>query len=198
MRQPNDQVLLTASLFKFIVGHLTYYPNNYPALPRLIAAVRDGGIDDLGTILVTMAAEGEALNIPAYVSVECRDRPHYRDPLPDGADALDETSLHGICDDWSDLGPPPVIPGGTEIPTIVLAGQFDPNADPSLSRHVADVIGGHARWIEFSLIGHNVTHFSSCGMRIVADFVDQPARAPDTSCAGQAAPIRFLPGYPAP
>jgi hypothetical protein len=42
-------------------------------------------------------------------------------------------------------------------------------------------------------IGHNVRAFSPCGAKIAADFIDNPAQSPDTSCADRAAPIRFLP-----
>jgi pimeloyl-ACP methyl ester carboxylesterase len=79
------------------------------------------------------------------------------------------------------------------VPILVLAGQFDPVAGPALSHHVAELIGKNARFVEFSLIGHNVRQFSACGRRIAADFIDRPAQAPDISCADRIAPIRFLP-----
>jgi hypothetical protein len=74
-----------------------------------------------------------------------------------------------------------------------LAGQFDPVAGPALSRHIADLIGASARFVEFPLIGHNVRQFSPCGAKIAADFIDNPAQAPDTSCSDRIAPIGFLP-----
>ena len=70
------------------------------------------------------------MSIPAHGAVECRDRPSYRDPLAENADAPDRNELHGICAGWSGLGPPPAIPIGTGIPTLLPAGQFDPNNRP--------------------------------------------------------------------
>jgi pimeloyl-ACP methyl ester carboxylesterase len=84
------------------------------------------------------------------------------------------------------------------VPTLVLAGQFDPVARPALSRRVAEMIGNNARWVEFPLVGHNVRQFSPCGAKIAADFIDHPAQAPDTSCADRIAPIHFLPRYQSP
>jgi pimeloyl-ACP methyl ester carboxylesterase len=78
------------------------------------------------------------------------------------------------------------------VPTLVLAGQFDPVAGPALSRHVAEQIGKNARFVEFPLVGHNVRQFSPCGAGIAADFIEHPAQAPDTSCADRTAPIPFL------
>jgi pimeloyl-ACP methyl ester carboxylesterase len=85
------------------------------------------------------------------------------------------------------------VPIGTAVPTLVLAGEFDPVTRPSESQHVAALISPDARWVEFPRIGHNVRAFSPCGAKIAADFIDNPAQSPNTSCADRAAPIRFLP-----
>jgi pimeloyl-ACP methyl ester carboxylesterase len=131
-------------------------------------------------------------NRATNAAVECRDRPHFRNPLPPGANVMDRTQLYGVCEGWSELGPAPLVPIGASVPTLVLAGQFDPVARPSLSRHVAELIGRSARWIEFPLVGHNVRVFSPCGAKIAADFIDDPRQAPDTSCADRRPPIRFV------
>ncbi len=193
MYWPDSRAPLTASLFEVIVAHLLYYPDNYPGLPHIIAQVHDGDAAGFAEALAAVLTGAEALSIPAHVAVECRDRPGYRDLLAEDADVLDRSELYGICGDWSELGPTPVIPAGTSVPTLVLAGQFDPNASPSLSRHVAELIGPGARWVEFPLIGHNVRRFSPCSAAVVAAFIGQPEQAPDVSCAQHPAPIRFLP-----
>jgi pimeloyl-ACP methyl ester carboxylesterase len=193
MHLPGNRALLTASAFELIVAQLLYYPDNYADLPQMIAAVHDSKPAKFAATLAALLAGAEALNIPACVAVECRDRPHFHDTLVEDADPLDRAELHGICSGWSDLGPTPVIPVDTDIPTLVLAGQFDPNASPSLSHHVADLIGGHARWIEFPLLGHAVRHFSTCAAAIVVGFIDSPDRALDTSCTERPVPIHFLP-----
>jgi pimeloyl-ACP methyl ester carboxylesterase len=189
MQQPGNQMLLTASTFEVVVGNLLYYPNNYPGLPRLIAQVHDGDLGGLATALGTFLAGAEALNIPAHTAVECRDRPHFRDGLADDAEA----QLQGVCGEWSALGPPPVVPAGSSIPTLVLAGQFDPNASPALSRRIAELIGEDAHWVEFPLLGHNVRQFSPCAVAVVAAFIDSPQQAPDVSCAQRRPSIRFMP-----
>ena len=106
--------------------------------------------------------------------------------------------LYDICNEWSELGPPPLVPSGTNVPTLVLAGEFDPNARPGFSRQVAEHIGINARWIEFPRLGHNVRAFSPCGARIAAAFIDNPAQAPDRSCADRRPSIAFVPRRQAP
>ncbi len=193
MHRPDDRVRLTASLFEVLVDNLVYYPTYYEGLPRQIASVHDGDSQDLGAVLASAYATEVSLSRATTVAVECRDRSHYREPLPTGASVRDRAQLNEICNGWSALGPAPLVPIGTAVPTLVLEGQFDPVARPSFSRHVAALIGGNAHWVEFPRVGHNVRAFSRCGVKIAADFIDNPAQVPDTSCADRRPRIAFFP-----
>jgi pimeloyl-ACP methyl ester carboxylesterase len=193
LRRPENRVELTASLFEALIANLIYYPSFYPNLPRLIERVRDGDGDGLGAVLAAVMVGRAAGSIGTNAAVECRDRAHYRDRLSEGASVLDLMLLYGICDTWSPLGPAPVVPADTDVPTLVLAGEFDPVAGPDLSRQVAQLIGRNSHWVEVALAGHNVRAFSPCGAKIAAGFIDQPMLKPDISCADRTAPIGFLP-----
>ncbi len=194
VHRPDDRLSLTSSLFEAVVSRLIYYPTAYPSLPRLITTVHDGDTQVFGKVLVSeIAAATAEVNYATHLAVECRDRPQYRDPLPAGANVIDRLQPYGLCDDWSKIGPAPLVPIGTTVPTLVLAGEFDPVTRPSLSQHVATLIGPNARWVEFPRMGHNVRAFSPCAARIAADFITNPGQLPETSCAYRAAPIRFLP-----
>jgi pimeloyl-ACP methyl ester carboxylesterase len=194
MHLPDNRVSLTATLFEVLIGRLIYYPSAYPGLPRLIASVHDRDSEGLGKVLASAyAAMAAEVNYATNLAVECRDRPHFREKLPPDAGLLERLQPPGFCDEWSELGPPPLVPTGTAVPTLVLAGEFDPVTRPSQSQQVAARIGPNARWVEFPRIGHNVRAFSPCGAKTAADFIDEPAQSPDTSCADSAPPIRFLP-----
>src|SRR5262249_48916602 len=139
---PDDRVSLTSTLFAVLVSRLIYYPTAYPSLPSLIVTVHERDSQGLGKMLATSrAVMAAAVNRSTYLAVECRDRPHYRDPLPAGASVLDRLLPYGLCDDWSEIGPAPLVPIGTNVPTLVLAGEFDPVTRPSQSQHVAALIG---------------------------------------------------------
>jgi pimeloyl-ACP methyl ester carboxylesterase len=196
LRQPNNRMRITASLFEVGVTQLLYYAKSYPALPRMIQALHDGNADGAGKLVASMLTAAAAQNRGTNAAVECRDRPRLHAKVPEGARVVDRIQLYGVCGDWVELGPRPLIPTGTAVPTLVLAGQFDPVAGPTLSRHVAELIGSSARFVEFPLIGHNVRQFSPCGARIAAAFINHPEQEPDTSCADRVAPIRFLPKLP--
>jgi pimeloyl-ACP methyl ester carboxylesterase len=198
LRGPAAAGHLTAPLFEFVIDRLLYYARFYPSLPRLIASVHDGNTTLFARALEALLAEERnpetGTNFAANVAVECRDRPRFRQmPSSDNGDILDRTSLGDVCKDWEQLGPPPVIPVGTQVPTLVLAGQFDPFAGPAVSRHVADLVGPRARWVEFLSEGHSVRASSPCASRLVAEFIGDPTKGLDTGCAAHPPPIRFLP-----
>ncbi len=196
---PGDRVKLTPSVLEEVVGRLVYYPPTYANLPRLIAATRNGDMEPVGTALGSLLAGAKRDgNEGAFVAVECRDRPRWREPVPQNANPLDLALLPpGICAKWSALGAEPEIPRDTVVPTLVLAGQFDPNIRPEQSRHVADLIGRRARWVLFAGIGHSVRHFSPCAQALVAAFIEEPDREHDTTCAEKAArSVTFAPPLP--
>jgi pimeloyl-ACP methyl ester carboxylesterase len=187
---------LTAGLFRLVVGRLVYYPRAYPGLPRLIAQVHDGKTSDFAAATATLIGDAEApetgANFPANAAIDCRDRPRYHQDLSPQADGLDR-GLYGICADWVPLGPPPLVPIGTVIPTLMIAGQFDPNARPAASRRVADLIGSHVQWVEFALAGHSVRSSNACAAEMTEAFIDHPLQPVDASCASRPSPIHFLP-----
>ncbi len=182
---PGNRVRLRPSLFEEVVGRLVYYPPSHAGLPRLITATHDGDLQPVGSALATLLEGAERTgNEGAFVAVECRDRPHWREPVAPDASPLDLALLPpGACAAWSAPGPEPDVPHDTAVPTFVLAGQFDPNITPRQSRRVADRIGPRARWLPFAGIGHNVRHFSPCAQTLVAAFIARPDRQLDTACA---------------
>ncbi len=193
---PWNSVRLTASLFEEVVGRLVYYPPARDELPRLIAATRNGDLRPVGTALAALleGVERQGHEGP-FVAVECRDRPRWREQSAPDASPLDLGLLPpGVCAAWSSLGPEPEVPRDTAVPTLVLAGQFDPNITPGESRHVADWLGAAAHWVLFAGIGHSVRHFSPCAQRVVAAFIDAPDGAPDSACAANG--FAFEPATP--
>ncbi|HEY3908700.1 MAG TPA: alpha/beta fold hydrolase [Stellaceae bacterium] len=195
---PDGQIRLTASSFEALIYNLLFYPPNYPGMPRLIATAHDRETEDLGPVIASVIRDFRQQDPALYAAVECRDRPHLRSPLPNNADSYDREHLNAVCNEWSSLGAPPLLPANISVPVLVLEGQFDPVAGPALARRVAETIGKKARFVEFPLIGHNVRAFSRCGAEIASEFIDRPEEAPDTSCVGRIPPIGFLPRYPPP
>ncbi len=185
LQVPENSVRLTTSLFEELVGRLVYYPPYYPGLPNVIEAVHNGDMSPVGAALTTLLSGAKLTgNEGAFVAVECRDRPRWRETATAGSSPLDLALLPPeVCPAWSAAGPEPEVPHDTSVPTLILQGQFDPNIRPEQSRRVTNQIGSQARMIEFVGIGHSVRHFSPCATGLVAAFIAAPDQELHTTCA---------------
>ena len=188
---PSQRFVLTAAAFELVVANLLYYRNAYPTVPLVIMWAKDGAREPLASVTAKLYEAALTRQVATNVTVECRDRPHFRGATPASDDIFARTDPSGICDTWVPLGPPLLIPAASTVPTLILAGAIDPVAEPRESRSIAATIGSHAQWIEFPEVGHNVRAFSPCAVRIVADFIAQPERRLDVSCALHPLPLQF-------
>jgi pimeloyl-ACP methyl ester carboxylesterase len=188
---PSERFTLTAAAFELVVANLLYYRDAYPTIPLVIMWAKDGVREPLASVAEKIYEAALTREAATTVAVECRDRPQFRDAAPVSGDIVARRELAGLCDTWAPLGPPLLIPAGSTVPTLILAGSIDPVAEPHESRRIAEIIGGNAQWIEFPEVGHNVRAFSPCAARIVAEFIAQPERRLDVNCAIHPAPLRF-------
>jgi len=100
-------------------------------------------------------------------------------------------AFDGECEQWlprlrEASMPTPVRSG---IPTLILTGDFDDRTPTAQARRIAATLS-HAYLVEFPDEGHD-TRPSACHAGIVAQFLEDPTRPPDTSCVATSAPIPF-------
>jgi pimeloyl-ACP methyl ester carboxylesterase len=162
-----------------------------PFLPLVIDQVRQGNADVL-TPLTDLALQSfvgisEGMNY----SVQCREEAPFNDPaevaaaqasIPAPLRAFSYTATFQICSFWGagDADPIETQPVRSDIPTLLLAGEYDPITPPSSGRLAAQTLTQSFMY-EFPGLGHGVTA-SPCPASIAAAFVDDPAIEPDTSC----------------
>jgi pimeloyl-ACP methyl ester carboxylesterase len=80
-------------------------------------------------------------------------------------------------------------PVRSDIPTLIVTGYFDDRAPTEHARRIAATLS-RAHLVEFPDEGHD-TRPSACHAGIVAQFLEDPTRQPDTSCVATIAPIPF-------
>jgi pimeloyl-ACP methyl ester carboxylesterase len=104
------------------------------------------------------------------------------------------------CEFW-DVAPLPAFenePVVSDIPTLILAGEYDPATPPPNGEQAARTLArGH--FFEFRGFGHSVLRALSsetarprCAMQLVTAFLDDPSAEPDGSCVESLPPPRFL------
>jgi pimeloyl-ACP methyl ester carboxylesterase len=190
-KRPNDRLVLTAAAFELVVANLLYNRSAYPTIPLVIMWATNGARDALASVAAKLYEAALTRRAATNAAVECRDRPQLRGATPASDDVFARTGLSGLCETWAPLGPPLLIPAASTVPTLILAGSIDPVAQPRESRSIGEIIGSNAQWIEFPEVGHHVRASSPCAARIATDFIAQPARWLDVSCAVHPLPLQF-------
>jgi pimeloyl-ACP methyl ester carboxylesterase len=105
-----------------------------------------------------------------------------------------------VCDFW-DVDPPAADenrPVASTIPTLILAGEYDPITPPFYGEEAAQTLS-HSYFFEFRGFGHGELRALSqetarprCAMQLVSAFLDDPLSEPDGSCVADLPAPRFL------
>ncbi|MEW6272788.1 MAG: alpha/beta fold hydrolase [Thermodesulfobacteriota bacterium] len=88
-------------------------------------------------------------------------------------------------------------PVRSDVPALILAGEYDPITPPAFGRLAAEGLA-NGFYFELRGFGHVVlfqqaapTGPPACAMQLMAAFLDDPSRAPDGSCVEAIPPPRF-------
>jgi pimeloyl-ACP methyl ester carboxylesterase len=79
----------------------------------------------------------------------------------------------------------------SDIPTLVLVGEYDQNTPAVWSRLVAETLS-RCYYVEYPNIGHGVISWGENPLRIMKEFIDNPARKPNMSYLDQLPPMEFV------
>lgn len=81
----------------------------------------------------------------------------------------------------------------SDIPTLVLAGEYDPITPPIWGQTAAETLS-NGYYFEFPGIGHGVIDGGDCPNMMILEFYDNPTVAPDSSCIASMSSIEFVIG----
>lgn len=81
-------------------------------------------------------------------------------------------------------------PAVSDVPTLVLAGGFDPVTPPAWGHHAARTLSA-ATVVELPSASHGALFGGSCAPTIMRSVLDDPSAAVDASCTGQRQRLRF-------
>jgi pimeloyl-ACP methyl ester carboxylesterase len=144
-----------------------------------------------GVPFATGAADAMAL------AVNCADNADLDTADADTA-AYDEPGRLSLVAGSTGACPPgwPATPGEfntpvtSDIPSLVLAGSYDPITPPADTKRVAEGLT-NSTFLLVDPVGHGVTGYNPCIQRIELAFLDDPGAVVDTSCAATIAPPDF-------
>lgn len=196
-----------------------YATDNIPYLPAVIYAVADGDyglLDDLNSGALVAGENGRVVTLrqdeppsddadAMYNSVTCSEEipfnnydaaiadaestpPEVRDGLVGSVESMFET-----CRIW-DVTPAPAFeaePVVSDLPTLVLAGEYDPATPPAWGEIAAETLS-NSFFFEFPGVGHGTIDGGDCPVSIIVAFLDDPTTEPDSSCIAEMTPPEFV------
>ena len=78
------------------------------------------------------------------------------------------------------------MPVVSDVPTLILAGEYDPLTPPRYGRIAAGTLR-NSDWFQFPAMGHNLERSSLCAHAMMMEFLANPA-TPDASCIAEMQP----------
>ncbi len=168
-----------------------------PDLPKLIYDVNQGETTTLSALVSSFMINGQFFSLGMQFSVQCNEENSFTnaEEITAGIAAYPElenffkyspnlgTQALTICDAWG-AGVADGVenePVSSDIPTLVLAGEYDPITPPAWGELVANHLG-NAYYYEFPGTGHGASIAGDCPFDVTQSFLAMPDSAPDASC----------------
>lgn len=179
-----------------------YATDLIPTLPETIYAARDGNYETLAGYFALIIATNSFVSRGMYFSVECHDEApftttaDFEAALAQYPELAQYMSRSGdpaeVCSVWpSGAGAPienePVV---SDIPSLLLAGEYDPITPPEWARLAGETLSTSYVY-KFPGMGHDAA-FQPCPVAITLEFLANPAVEPDSSCISELKPPAFI------
>jgi len=195
----------TPETFVGAVFTTLYLPDGGLGLPSMLAAARQGDLEPLATIAVTME-EGfadipQGMNLAmlcsgegAFFDAETASADLHADALIDhwyDVPAPGRSDTTELCELW-DLEPsfdPGQLALAEDVPTLLFTGEVDHVTPPGSGEQLHEQLP-NSQLIEVRALAHGPLEgldlfADGCGSDIIAAFLDDPESEPDTTCTRQ-------------
>ena len=165
-----------------------------PYLPLLISEIAAGNdfVADAWARPVSWDDSEPIDNTAAWASMLCYSYGSFLDHARVAADRaahlryVDPEHRHfapALCDRWNDRPTDPIENEGvvSDIPTLLLSGQFDPTTPPRFADIAAETLGNSYSFV-VPMAGHGVGIDTPCGRRLMRSFLHRPDQFRDSLC----------------
>jgi pimeloyl-ACP methyl ester carboxylesterase len=165
---------------------MMYVTEFLPLIPTIITQVANGDYTILG-VLSSFFDFDFSLASGMYLSVICAEDGLYDGPLDDGVNSfLYEAFVRydfvgASCEFWdvSALDASAYEPITSDLPVLLMSGEFDPITPVSFADVVAETLPNSIN-LTFGGSGHGV-FTTDCGTQVMSNFLNNPAN-PDVTC----------------
>ena len=178
--------------------------------PAMIYAISAGNTRLLTAFMASPLSTEVGISTGVFVSINCHEEIFTTTPeeietahalypeMQDFAQAAffqSVTAHFELCRMWdaAPFNPIDLEPVVSELPTLILAGEYDPATPPDFGRQVATNLTA-SFFYEFPGQAHGVAMSDEiCALPMVRSFLNQPNSAPDSGCIAEMKPPAFVP-----
>lgn len=192
---PIDGLTLVSVIFQMM-----YSSSLLPYVPFMIDSIAGGDMSLLESMF-GYTSDDSGFAFGQHLSLQCAEEVAFsnsdafaqRDALIDPAlrPALSAAVYLDYCEHWPVTPAPPIENQAvqSDLPTLVLAGKFDPITPPIFSMAAHDYLS-RGQYFQLDAESHGAS-VSGCGARLVDAFINAPAEIVDGSCTLVAPGLEF-------
>ncbi len=210
LNSANYTMAFTGDSFLALMFQSFYITNFIPRLPAVIYSASNGNFDTLAQLQGSLIGQAQFFSTGMYYSVECNEELSFetQDSLQVGydealADARPELqgffagnaeSLANVCAGWGAGSAAPIEnePVVSDIPTLVMSGEYDPVTPPVWGELAAETLSNSYSFT-FPATGHGSSVSGECPRSVALAFLDKPNVEPDASCIAAMPAPAFVP-----
>lgn len=168
-------------------------------IPQYIYAAHQGDYSAFELVRGSMVALMESSSRGMTFSVLCQDELAFSSYTANQAEMANYHRLAGmytnsilgglafqICQVW-DVGqadPSANQPVYSQVPTLVMNGEFDPVTPPAWGQHAAETLGNAFVYV-YPGVGHGAGALAGCPRQMMAAFLMQPTTPPEDACIAE-------------
>lgn len=173
--------------FAWLLFEAMYQWNSIPDLPASVRALADGRLDSnlrrliqdsVASMLDDSISDAVAASVDCHDggAVDARDAKHVLQRYPFVADIKRFDWQYHACRYWAsgDAGDDFRSPVRSDVPILLLAGEFDPVTPPEWAEAAAGSLA-ESRLFVFPAVGHGVLDSHVCAADLVRHFLANPA-----------------------
>jgi pimeloyl-ACP methyl ester carboxylesterase len=197
--EKKDAVLNGDNLLGLVFQSM-YATSIIPMLPRLITDVRDGNTDLAAGLQAEFLDQYDKISNGMHYAVQCKEEVPFAtqaeidETIKEHADydALASRRVIDLCKAWIKTPADPIEnqPVKSDVPTLVLSGEFDPITPPAWAEETASTLS-RSFYINLPRAGHGASITEDCPRDMMLAFLDDPTAKPDSACLAQMAQSKF-------
>jgi metal-dependent hydrolase (beta-lactamase superfamily II)/pimeloyl-ACP methyl ester carboxylesterase/Tol biopolymer transport system component len=186
-------VLVDGDLFLTALYLKLFSAGSVPRVPRWIDRASQRRFDDQITRTFESVMDWGGAGLGTFWSVHCNEeisfdsydssRAKGSSLPPQIGNVFDRYMDFAVCEFWQSglAGPVENTPVASDIPSLILAGQFDPVTPPAWGMRAAETLS-NSFFYQFPGLSHGIMRSDDCGLSIGLQFLADPATRPDASC----------------